>query len=231
MARTQVVEGTAQTTTRTWRSQLAQPTQTTTPPAEGSESDPRTGIGRRDMTNDDEDDEVKREDSAADDHEHGSKSAGESPRVTQGTTDVDDSSSITMTPVAALTSALQQMADTMARMDARLDQLSTIATDTSRTTVPDPPHSRAHTATPPSTGNTRPPVTVEVPAQIGATAASRTVVYRYHDDGGSGDDGGEGDDSSSSSNSENDSDGSTNDGGGVSTLAARHFGWGLRVPA
>ncbi|GMF26331.1 unnamed protein product [Phytophthora fragariaefolia] len=52
--------------------------------------------------------------------------------ASQGATDADDSSSIIMTPVAALMSALQQMAATMARMDARLDQLSTTATDTSR---------------------------------------------------------------------------------------------------
>ncbi|KAE9264080.1 hypothetical protein PF008_g32202 [Phytophthora fragariae] len=62
-----------------------------------------------------------------------------------------------MAPVAALTAAQQQMATTMARIDARLDQLSTAVTNPAKLPAPTDANTQVATTQQPPAPITNPP--------------------------------------------------------------------------
>ncbi|KAE8985906.1 hypothetical protein PR003_g23905 [Phytophthora rubi] len=133
----------------------------------------------------------------------------------------DDSAAIA--PVTALAAALQQMATTMARIDARLDQLSTAATNPAQLPAPTDTNTQAATTQQPPAPTTKPPASTsaqQAPAAPVATggqprdqqaATDRPAVLQSRDGGNDGGDSSDDDDSSGSS-SDDDSDG--NDDGG-----------------
>ncbi|KAE9038086.1 hypothetical protein PR001_g8116 [Phytophthora rubi] len=128
-----------------------------------------------------------------------------------------------MAPVTALAAALQQMATTMARIDARLDQLSTAVTSPVQFPAPTDANTQAAATQQPPAPTTNPPASTSAqqaptaPVVTGGqprdqqAATGRPAVLQSRDDGSNGG-GSSDDDDSSDSSSDGDSD--SDDGGG-----------------
>ncbi|KAG6623661.1 uncharacterized protein IUM83_01809 [Phytophthora cinnamomi] len=216
MARTKVTT-VAQTAGPVAKSQPANQTQrvTVTTPAGGANPSQTSGSGRQENKDEGKDEETKQNDAVNDgnsDNEHETRDTGDAADEVREPADNDSSGNDTMTPVAVLTAALQQVAATMARIDARLDQLGTTpnaltstGSDGSRQTTTETART-APTARSLGSGGTQQPRAAGEPR--------RQVVHRPHDRDDSRDDGDEDDDNeySSSSDGDDDSDAS-NDGG------------------
>ncbi|GMF45420.1 unnamed protein product [Phytophthora fragariaefolia] len=189
------------TTVVTQKKTQARPT--LQPPAASSDtSEAPVDVRRRE--GDDEEtkqDGITAENNPGDDHEE----RGDPPHEVREQTRDNGSSNVgTAVPMTALTAALQQMAATMARMDARLDQLSTPTTTTTG----------SGTAT--STTTAAPAQTISATSpgarQRSSTAApSRRVVYQLRENDGSGGDSSGNDESPSSSDGDDDDASSSDD--------------------
>ncbi|EGZ21245.1 hypothetical protein PHYSODRAFT_285574, partial [Phytophthora sojae] len=117
-----------------------------------------------------------------------------------------------MAPVAALTAALQQMATTMARIDARLDQLSTTVANPAPSPAPADADTQTVGTTNPPTQQAPPPA---APRDPPPAATARQVAYQPRDGNDDGDDSDDHDDDGSSSSSDDDDESDDgHDGGG-----------------
>ncbi|KAE9170056.1 hypothetical protein PF005_g27708 [Phytophthora fragariae] len=86
--------------------------------------------------------------------EHG---ADETPSAAQEAPASTNDDGAAMAPVTALTAALQQMTTTMARIDARLDQLSTAVTSPAQLSAPTDANTQAAATQQPPAPTTNPP--------------------------------------------------------------------------
>ncbi|KAE9017166.1 hypothetical protein PR002_g13464 [Phytophthora rubi] len=126
MARTKVV---MQPSTRVAKKQLEDQTQTSVPAPAGG-STPRRQEDQDEETKGNESDDA--DNSSDERHDHGAVDTQDAPPADSATGGNEDGAAIA--PVAALTAALQQMA--MARIDARLNQLSATAVSPVPTPTP-----------------------------------------------------------------------------------------------
>ncbi|KAG6611633.1 uncharacterized protein IUM83_13823 [Phytophthora cinnamomi] len=227
MARTRVA-----VVAQTARSVTGTQTRTKTVPVPaGRDEENETADVRGDAA---EDDEMKDNDPTDENNPgnargyHDAGDASGEPRD-QATDGNDNDGGVAMAPVAALTVALQQMVATVARIDARLDQLSTATTATTRpstgtdgrapttmttttraTATPEPPQQPTSTTSPPASRSTP---TTGMSRRTPPAATERRVAYQPRDDGDDGDASSNDDDSSSSSDSDDDSSAGNDDGG------------------
>ncbi|KAE8970623.1 hypothetical protein PF002_g28126 [Phytophthora fragariae] len=144
--------------------------------------------------------------------EHG---ADETPSAAQEAPASTNDDGAAMAPVTALTAALQQMTTTMARIDARLDQLSTAVTSPAQLSAPTDANTQAAATQQPPAPTTNPPASTSAqhapaaPVVTGGqprdeqAATGRPAVLQSRDDGGDGGDSSDDDDSSDSSSDGN----------------------------
>ncbi|KAE9338661.1 hypothetical protein PR003_g11396 [Phytophthora rubi] len=198
MARTRVVEVVVQQTKRVPDNRPANQNQEETkaddPVDESNPSDERDGPGIDDPPS----------------------AAQEAPASTNG-------DGAAMAPVTVLAAALQQMATTMTRIDARLDQLSTAVASPAQLPAPTDANTQATTTQQPPAPTTNLPAPTsaqQAPAAPVVTggqprdqqaATGRPAVLQSRDDGG---DGGDSSDDADSSDSSSDGDSDSDGGGG-----------------
>ncbi|EGZ17428.1 hypothetical protein PHYSODRAFT_331403 [Phytophthora sojae] len=172
------------------------------------------GVGSTDVAEEkkrnDEDEETKASDpvdenNASDEPDEGG--ADDAPSETQEAPASTNDDGAAMAPLTALTAALRQMVTTMARMDARLDQLSTTATNPAQSQAPTDSGTQVATTQQPPAPVTNPPASTST-AQAPAAPQQDQPAATHRQFGGDSSD----DDDSSSSSSDDDSDG--NDRGG-----------------
>ncbi|GMF51199.1 unnamed protein product [Phytophthora fragariaefolia] len=175
-------------------------------PADG----PDASEARSDVRRQENDDEETKQADAENSPGKANEERSDLPHVAVQAADNDDSSnSDTAVPMAALAMALQQMAATMARIDAILDQLSaptTTPTDSSTVTA------TTMTAPTPTLAQTMSTTTSRTAERSSTTASGRQVTHQPRDNDGDGGDSSGDDDSSSSSDGDDDS--SSDDEGG-----------------
>ncbi|KAE9006788.1 hypothetical protein PR003_g7163 [Phytophthora rubi] len=158
--------------------------------------------------------------------EHG---ADETPSAAQEAPASTNDDGAAMAPVTALAAALQQMTTTMARIDARLDQLSTTVTSPAQLPAPTDANTQAAATQHPPAPTTNPPASTSAqhapaaPVVTGGqprdeqAATGRPTVLQSRDDSGDGgdssDDGGDSSDDDDASDSSSDGDSDSDDGG------------------
>ncbi|GMF38698.1 unnamed protein product [Phytophthora fragariaefolia] len=208
MARTTVLTMTKTRCNRRTRKPSQHEVTTGDVPDQGQDDDVQDAEQREDQ---DENDETKPNDQVSEnspDNKRGDLSQGDAsdePQVLGDRSGNDNDGDIA--PVAALAAALQQMAATTARIDARLDQLSPAPTTTTSAPTDDEGGTQATTTTateqPRSVTTTAGSQPTESPQRAPAVT-DRLVVYQPRDDDEDCDSSG-GDESSSSSDSDSDS--------------------------